>query len=96
MNGVVDVRNNAQDPYAQVNNGFVLKSVMQLQTQADSRVRLDLSTKFNCQSGPTTIFSLKIKLHLPRVVVLSQIQLQAGRIWIVLQGGTINVDTPAD
>lgn len=58
MVGVVEVRNGGQDQYNQVNNGFLLKAIMQLQTKEESRVRLDLSTKSIVRLGKMTIFSL--------------------------------------
>ena len=92
--GVVDVRNGAQDQYNQVNNGFVLISAMQLQTKEGSKVRLDLSSGSIVRLGQLTIFSLASE-QTGAQGGLSQIGLQAGRVWIILKGGSLDVNTPA-
>jgi hypothetical protein len=94
ITGVVEVQNNLQAPYQPVNNGFLLSSTMQLETKEDSRVRLDLSSGSIVRLGPLTIFSLG-SISPASNGILSQIALQAGRIWIVLKGGSLNVTTPA-
>ncbi len=91
--GVVEARNAAQDPYNQVNNGFVLKPAMQLQTKEESKVRLDLSSGSIVRLGQLTIFSLASQ-EAGAGGVLS-IGLQAGRVWIILKGGSLDVTTPA-
>src|SRR4030066_375291 len=92
--GVVEVRNGAQDKFNQVNEGFVLKAIMQLQTKEGSRARLDLSTGSIVRLGQNTIFSLD-----PPTAssggVLSRIELQVGRVWIILKGGSLDVNTPS-
>ncbi|OGO13101.1 MAG: hypothetical protein A2Y53_07695 [Chloroflexi bacterium RBG_16_47_49] len=92
--GVVEVRNGAQDKFSQVNEGFVLKAIMQLQTKEESRARLDLSTGSIVRLGQNTIFSLD-----PPTAssggVLSRIELQVGRVWIILKGGSLDVNTPS-
>ena len=92
--GVVEAKTTTQDPYNSVTNGFVLKSQMQLQTKDSSRVRLDLSTGSIVRLGPLTIFSLDPQ-QTNAQGVLSKIELQAGMVWIILKGGTVDVNTPA-
>ena len=92
--GIVDVRNSAQAQPNKVNNGFVLQSSQQLQTKEDSKVRLDLSSGSIVRIGPSTIFSLASE-QTGAQGGLSQIELQAGRVWIILKGGSLNVNTPA-
>ncbi|MFZ2097445.1 MAG: FecR family protein [Anaerolineales bacterium] len=91
--GVVEVRNSEQDQYNPVNNGFILKKVMQLQTKEESRVRLDLSSGSIIRLGQMTVFSLDPPNPLSNGV-LSNIELQVGRVWIVLKGGSLEVNTP--
>src|SRR5271157_514043 len=92
--GVVEAKTTIQDPYNPVTNGFVLKSQMQLQTKDSSHVRLDLSTGSIVRLGPLTIFSLDPQQTNTQGVI-SKIELQAGMIWIILKGGTVDVNTPA-
>jgi hypothetical protein len=92
--GVVEVKNSAQDPYNPVNNGFILNSTMQLQTMPVSKVRLDLSIGSIVRLGPSTIFSL-VPPQTGAQGALSRIELRAGEVWIILQGGSLDVNTPA-
>jgi len=91
--GVVEVRNSAQDKFNQVNEGFILKAIQQLQTEEESRARLDLSTGSIVRLGQRTIFSLDTPAA-DSGGVLSRIELQAGRVWVILKGGSLDVNTP--
>ena len=92
--GVVQVRNSTKDLYNQVNSGFLLKSKMQLQTKESSRVRMDLSTGSIVRLGPSTIFSLDQQQSAIQGG-LSKVELQIGMVWVILKGGSIDVNTPA-
>ncbi len=92
--GIVQVRNGSQASFDPVNNGFLLNEIMQLQTQQESKVRLDLSTGSIVRLGQSTIFSLESQ-QAGSGGVLSKIKLQVGRLWAVLNGGSLDVTTPA-
>src|SRR4030067_3095198 len=66
---------------------------MQLQTKEESRVRLDLSTGSILRLGQLTVFSLDPPTPASGGV-LSRIELQVGKVWIVLNGGSLDVNTP--
>jgi len=93
LDGVAEVRNSEQEQFSLVNIGFIIDSIMQLQTREESRARLDLSTGSIVRLGPKTIFSIT-----PSATesgdLLSRIELEVGKIWIVLKGGSIDVNTP--
>ena len=91
--GTVDVQNGTQNPYNPVNDGFILNTLEMLQTKVQSRVRLDLSTGSLVQIGPTTIFSLGSQ-QTTNSGLLSTIELKIGAIWSMLQGGSVQVNTP--
>ncbi len=95
LTGIVQVRDTAQSPYVQVNDGFQLKQNMLLQTKEQSRVRLTLSTGSIIRLGQLTIFSLESQTPATPQGGLLSIGLQAGKIWIVLKGGSLNVTSPA-
>ncbi|MDR3575245.1 MAG: FecR domain-containing protein [Anaerolineaceae bacterium] len=92
--GVVQVKNSDQNQYNPVDDGFLLKTKMDLQTKEESRVRLDLSAGSIIRLGPLTIFSLDQQQSSSQGP-LSNIALQAGRVWIILKGGSLDVNTPA-
>jgi hypothetical protein len=92
--GVVQVRDSAQAPFNPVNNGFRLQEQMLLQTREDSRARLDLSTGSIIRIGQLTVFSLQSQNPVSGGG-LSEIQVAAGRVWVILNGGSLDVNTPA-
>lgn len=93
VTGIVEVRNSIQENYSPVNDGFILKMVQQLQTQLQSKVRLDLSTGSIVRLGQSTIFSLA-QTQAANTSGLSLLAMQLGKMWIVLKGGSIDVSTP--
>lgn len=93
ITGTVEVRNTPQDTYSPVNDGFILKLVQQLQTQQQSRVRLDLSTGTILRLGQSTIFSLSPS-EAANGGVLARLEMQVGKVWIVLKGGSLDVNIP--
>jgi hypothetical protein len=93
ITGVVEVRNSTQDNYSTVDDGYILKMIQQLQTQQQSKVKLDLSTGSIVRIGQSTIFSLA-QTQEASSNSISLLALQLGKIWIVLKGGSINVNTP--
>ena len=92
--GTVDVQNGAQNPFNPVNDGFTLKTLETLQTKIQSRVLLDMSTGSLIQLGPTTIFSLASQQTATSGGLLSTIELKIGSLWSILQGGSMQVNTP--
>ncbi len=91
--GTVEVQNNSQGLYNPVSDGFLLNSTSQLQTKEQSRVRLDLSTGSIVRLGQSTIFSLKSQETVSGGV-LTHLELQIGTIWVILKGGSLDVNTP--
>ncbi|MFZ2097446.1 MAG: FecR domain-containing protein, partial [Anaerolineales bacterium] len=91
--GIVEVRNSVQENYNLVNDGYTLNMVQQLQTQQQSKVRLDLSTGSIVRLGQSTIFSLA-QTQDASSSGLSLLTMQLGKMWIVLKGGSIDVNTP--
>jgi len=92
--GNVGVRNTVQENYNPVDNGYILKMVQQLQTQEQSKVRLDLSTGSIVRLGQSTIFSLA-QSQAGNSTGLSLLTIELGKMWIVLKGGSIDVKTPS-
>ncbi len=91
--GVVEVRPGPQTQYNPVNNGYVLRLIQQLQTQEQSKVRLDLSTGTIIRLAQMTTFSLNTPAA-DNSTGISNIELQVGKVWIVLKGGSLDVNTP--
>ncbi len=91
--GLVQVRNNPQAQYGQVSDGYILKEIQQLQTLAQSKVRLDLSTGSIIRIGQSTVFTLDPP-PASSGSGLSLLSVTLGKLWIVLRGGSIDVNTP--
>jgi hypothetical protein len=69
------------------------KTIMQLQTKEKSRASLDLTSGSIVRLGQNNIISLD-----PPAAggdgVLSRLELQVGRVWVILNGGALDVNTP--
>jgi hypothetical protein len=92
ISGTVQIKPDNADRYDPVGNDYVLTTAMQMQTLQESRVRLDLSTGSIVRIGPLTIFSLDSRANSSNGV-LSRLALQAGQLWVVLNGGSLDVVT---
>ena len=66
----------------------------QVLTGEDGRVRLDLDTGTIIRIGPFSNFTLKQNEDTPQGT-LTTLELTIGRIWIILNGGSVEVDTPS-
>ena len=83
----------AKDPgFAAVHNGFVLPSLGQVQTQTDGKVRLDFSSGSLIRIGPGTLFTLEPP-QADSQGLLIRVNLAVGRLWVILQGGSLEVET---
>ncbi len=92
ISGEVQVRPASAEQYTDVGNDYILTTEMQMQTLQESRVRLDLSTGSIVRIGQLTIFSLNSRGNASNGV-LSRLTLQAGQLWVVLNGGSLDVTT---
>ena len=83
----------ASDPsFASAHNGYVLPSLGQVQTQTDGKVRLDFSSGSLIRIGPGTLFTLQPPEQDSQGLLI-KVSLAVGRLWVILQGGSLEVET---
>jgi LysM repeat protein len=63
-------------------------------TQAESRARLDLSNGTIIRVGPMSHFTLET-IEVRPDGAYARIQLTIGKLWIILNGGSMEIDTPS-
>jgi hypothetical protein len=94
LQGAVEARQAGDDHFISASNGYVLNENGQVQTGDDGKTRLDLSTGSIIRVGPSSLFTLVS--NTPQAGSLdTQASLEAGQVWIILNGGQIDVQTPS-
>jgi hypothetical protein len=73
--------------------GQVIRVGGTVQTLADGKARVDLSEGTIVRLAPQTIFTVT-QLNQDSSNPLTRLRLLAGKIWVILNGGTLDVDTP--
>ncbi|MEK6222852.1 MAG: FecR family protein, partial [Chloroflexota bacterium] len=75
-------------------DGFGLASRGQIQTLDDARVRVDISDGSIVRLGSNTFFTLEPG-EITEDGLLTKIRLEAGKLWVILSGGALDVETPS-
>lgn len=94
VHGQVTIKNIGEMDSSPAIDGMILDVEGEIITGADGRARLDLSTGTVIRLAPNTTFALTAN-EAEAEGLLTRIKLEAGRIWIALQGGSMAVDTPS-
>jgi hypothetical protein len=90
----VNVKNAGDADFSAATNGFLLEVQGQIVTGEDGRARLDYSNENTTRLGPNTSMTIE-STEQQTGGLLTTIKLEAGRIWIALKGGSIDVETPS-
>lgn len=94
LSGLVELKQAGQDAFAQASADTVLAVNGQVQTGDDGRVRLDLSTGTIVRVAPSSFFTLTANDPVEGGL-LTKIKLEAGKIFVILNGGQADVETPS-
>lgn len=94
VQGAVQIRNPIQAEFAAAANGDVLQAQGQVSTGQDGRARLDLSTGTIIRVAPDSLFTLESN-QLVNDSLLTHLLLQSGKVWVILNGGTLEIQTPS-
>ena len=92
--GKVEMKSPNSDAFVQADANTVLEPNGQIQTGDDGRVRLDLSTGTIIRVASSSSFTLTSNEE-TEGGLLTKIQLEAGKIFIILNGGRAEVETPS-
>ncbi len=91
--GSVEARQPEQADFGPASNGMRLAVSGQVRTGEQSAARLDLSSGTLVRIGQLTIFTLR-QLDPQPAGLLTRLQLLLGELWILLNGGTLEVEMP--
>lgn len=94
LSGTVDIKQPGSTDFAPASTDMTLQENGSVQTGDDGRVRLDLSTGTIIRLSPSSLFTL-VSNQNKDGSLLTKLQLEAGRLFIILQGGSLDVDTPS-
>lgn len=94
LSGLVEMKQADQETFNQASADTVLAVNGQVQTGVDGRVRLDLSSGTIIRVAPTSLFTLTSNEEMEGGL-LTKIKLEAGRVFIILNGGQTDVETPS-
>ncbi len=92
ITGRVLAREAPDSSFAESTPGYVLRALGQVQTQIDGKVRLDFPTGTLLRLGPSTLFTMQPAQESSQGLVV-RVQLAIGRLWIILRGGSLQVQT---
>ncbi len=94
LSGAVDAKQAADTTFAPATVGTVLQADGQIQTGDDGRARLDLSSGTIIRVTPSSIFTLTSNEEVEGGLA-TKIKLELGKIFIILSGGSADVETPS-
>lgn len=90
--GEIQAKQVNDEHFAFVETGYTLHEMGQMTTGRDARAKLDLTDGAIIRLGPNSIFTLASTIE-EDGSWLTKVQLQFGKIWVILNGGTLEVDT---
>jgi len=94
LKGLVEMKQAGQEAFAPASPESTLEANGQIQTGDDGRVRLDLSSGTIIRVSPSSFFTLTSNDEVEGGL-LTKIKLETGKIFIILNGGQTDVETPS-
>lgn len=94
LTGKVDIKQAGTDTFAPASADSPLEVNGQVQTGDDGRVRLDLSSGTIVRVAPFSLFTLTSNDEVEGGLA-TKIKLELGKIFIILNGGSADVETPS-
>lgn len=94
LSGKVDIKQANQDSFSPAAENARLEVNGQVQTGDDGRVRLDLSSGTIIRVAPSSLFTLTANEQSANGL-MTKIKLDLGKIFIILNGGQADVETPS-
>ncbi len=94
VEGSVKIATGVGKTFSPAQNGTLLEENGQVRTLEDGYTRIDLSTGTLIRMAPLSEFTL-ISNEEKDESLLTRIQLKLGQIWVILNGGSVEVETPS-
>jgi len=95
IKGTVQARQPDQSDYANASDGLTLQLHGLVKTSNDGRARLNLSSGTIVRVAPASLFTLTDNQAQSDNSLATKLKLELGKVWIVLKGGTLDIETPA-
>ena len=92
--GTVGIKQAGAGAFTPAGANSILQPNGQVQTGDDGRARLDLSSGTIIRVAPSSLFTLASNAPVEGGLV-TKLKLEAGRIFIILNGGSMDVETPS-
>jgi len=94
VNGQVQAKLPTQATFSSIMETIILPVQSQVKTLNDSQARLDLATGTIVRLGPNTLFTLEVQQD-GDAGLFTRIWMDVGKVWIILNGGTLEIETPS-
>lgn len=94
VSGTVQTLKPAEGLFRDASDGDAIAVKDQVLTHDNGRVRIDISNGTIVRVGPLTTFTLE-DMDVNASGPFARFKLDIGELWIILNGGQVNVDTPA-
>lgn len=94
LQGTVEMKQAEGQDFSPAQAGSTLNVDGQIQTGDDGKARLDLSTGTIVRVSPSSLFTLVANEEVSGGLA-TNVKLELGRIFIILSGGSMEVDTPS-
>ncbi len=94
VEGNVEAKDLVETDFSSAENGRTIQEEGQVRTLEDGYTRVDLSSGTLIRMAPSSYFTL-IENQTEENSLLTRIKLEVGQIWIVLNGGSLEVETPS-
>lgn len=94
ISGTVQVLKAAEGVYNDAVLAQELENSDQVLTYQDGRARIDLSTGTIIRLSPLSEFTFE-SMESTDEGILTRLRLEVGRLWVILNGGEVEVDTPS-
>ncbi len=92
--GQVDAQLAEQDDFIPAQIGMLLSAVSQIKTGTDGYSRLDLVNGSIVRVGPQSSFLVE-DVHEAETGTFAQLKMLFGQVWIILNGGEVEIETPS-
>ncbi len=94
VEGGVEAKEEIDVDFSIAENGTLLHEDGQIRTLEDGYTRVDLSTGTLIRMAPLSYFTL-VSNQPKNESLLTRIKLEVGQLWVVLNGGSVEIETPA-
>jgi hypothetical protein len=93
IDGQVEARDAADDPWAPAEDGRILNEGGQVRTGRGSTALVTLSEGSKIRLGPRTVYGFSV-LNPFLDSLLTSLTLESGQVWVLLNDGALDVETP--